>query len=763
MRPGDSNRNSSLGTGSWRGSYNTPSQSTDNTVGDLGVSGTDQLLLSATFSNVPSMSESLAMSDGVASSQQDVTVSRIPQVASRLVHMRSNGNMLGFRHGLLSASCSQNNVSEQGSTTQETYCAALTLGDLDTDTSIPDICVDHVEDMALRNEAADVEAGSDAAKYETLTSRTLRALKSMKRKRSLYSASAISDNVQPGKMTGSKTKGAVNQDDAGSEGETNSQQGSQLDLHSFADSGGNADIITTSVADGNAIASLPARDMVQQGKSATAVLRKYKPNEDVDMMETGSTADNEVVDTGKVSQETRSSSINGHSARSLPFDETSTYVTQTTTGITPSQSQCTPMFDESTQEPVAEMLMPKITETWALQTPAVTKHDDIPDSAPISNAGRHTGQHNNAVVPGYLKMENNMDADSARNEIVFRFRETVAVDRNSPIHQTVHSTAASVTPVSDVGNDEIIDAAFTTNIRSSTTEGDEGFHNTADLSVTEETNSMNPNSRTDKSPTKTTATLISRDEDKGSGSPRQNSPATSDIVDARTSPQSKRAKTGKENANSPEKGPRATKKPAKPKKAKRPLLISYTGKRQGDIEQRLRKAVIYYEKGQLFFDYLDNPQEERLTHLIAPLEIQRPTLKVLYAICHGAFILTPNYLEEAEKNEKWPSEVGFEHPRWPLRASRMRPLDLMRTIRAFAPQNGNKLSLEDITSLITLCGGKMVNSAAAATHCIIPEGTEPSQIIDGELPEDTTVVTENWVVNVIERLTLLPSDLRSTQ
>ncbi|GIX64361.1 BRCA1 C Terminus (BRCT) domain containing protein, putative [Babesia caballi] len=208
-------------------------------------------------------------------------------------------------------------------------------------------------------------------------------------------------------------------------------------------------------------------------------------------------------------------------------------------------------------------------------------------------------------------------------------------------------------------------------------------------------------------------------------------------------------------ANSPSKGKRSGKKDTP--------LISYTGKRKDDIEQRLMKAAIYYEKGSQFFDYIDDPREEDLTHLVAPFDVQKPTLKVLYAICQGAFILTPDYLEEAERTEKWPSEVGFEHPRWPMRATRPRPVTLMRNMKLYPVAEGKKLNMLDLTKLVALCGGAVVNTAEEATHYVVPEDADLASLGVKTVPPNVTVVTENWVVRVIERMVLLPSDLPKTQ
>ncbi|GBE61502.1 BRCA1 C Terminus (BRCT) domain containing protein, putative [Babesia ovata] len=760
MRPGECNRISPLGTGSLRSSYNTPSQSTENTMGTLGISGTDQLLLSATFSNVPSMGESQVMDDGLATSQQTLNASLITQAANRLTHIRSQGNVPGVNRAL-TESGSENNASEQGPTSQESYSGALTLRDLDTDASLPDICANDAGETALGNETADVDEGSGATELESTTSRTLRGIKMMKRTVSTSSVSSASDGLGPTRRSGLRTKGAVRKADTESGSKTNIQGESKLGLQSVADPISNAYGNAAPVAFGSVAAALSPRDKVQQGKAATAAAYKDEATKGVEISNLGLAVNNKVIDTGHALKENTTPVRGRLKTRPLPVDESSVSATQTTADITPSQSQRTPISEESTQGSAAERSKPRTLKTEAAKKPATAKHDS-PVNAPKSNAEKFTSSRDEAVVPKVLKTENFTNADPETKKRLIQFHEGEDASYKQSAHQIQHSAAENGKTTDNMGDNIQITGMSPSNVGyGTTTKKDEGLSNIGDLPVTDRKSSTNVSPRTAKSAAKTIARGISSKDVKRKAAPAQNLPAATEMMETRTSPTQKRAKIGKENAKLTDKDSSTAKKSVKTKKAKETLLISYTGKRQDDIEQRLRKAVIYYENGPFVFDYLDSPKEESLTHLIAPLEIQRPTLKVLYAICQGAFILTPEYLEEAEKNEKWPSEIGFEHPKWPLRATRMRPLDLMHDLRIFAPKNGKKLGLEDITGLITLCGGQMVKSAAEATHCLIPEGTNPSQIIAEKIPKDVTVVTENWLINVIERMMLLPSDLRN--
>ncbi|KAK1938467.1 hypothetical protein X943_001509 [Babesia divergens] len=165
------------------------------------------------------------------------------------------------------------------------------------------------------------------------------------------------------------------------------------------------------------------------------------------------------------------------------------------------------------------------------------------------------------------------------------------------------------------------------------------------------------------------------------------------------------------------------------------LLLSYTGKRRDDIVKRLMKAAIYYEKESQYFDYLDEPKDEHITHLIAPSDIERPTLKVLYALCQGAYILTPDYLYKAEKTEKWPNEIAYEHPRWPPRSQRLRPFDLMSGITMKLIGGGKKLSAYDVGRLAIHCGARVVETIDEATHCVVSDGTKPEEIHKENIPK----------------------------
>ncbi|KAK1442813.1 hypothetical protein BgAZ_303310 [Babesia gibsoni] len=190
------------------------------------------------------------------------------------------------------------------------------------------------------------------------------------------------------------------------------------------------------------------------------------------------------------------------------------------------------------------------------------------------------------------------------------------------------------------------------------------------------------------------------------------------------------------------------------------LLMSYTGKRKDDIVERLTKAAIYYDRDHQFFDYLDDPKDEHITHLIAPDNMERPTLKVLYALCQGAYILKTDYLQAAERAEKWPDEVGFEHPRWPIKAKRPQASDVMKAIKINILEKGKKLSAVDVEKLACYCGAKVVDKIKEATHCLIPDGAQPLDIVAKHpIPDGATLVTENWFISVIEGMKMLPSDV----
>ncbi|AFZ80998.1 hypothetical protein BEWA_004060 [Theileria equi strain WA] len=201
------------------------------------------------------------------------------------------------------------------------------------------------------------------------------------------------------------------------------------------------------------------------------------------------------------------------------------------------------------------------------------------------------------------------------------------------------------------------------------------------------------------------------------------------------------------------------------KKEKVPLILSFSGKRSNNIIERCTLASIYYEKGHQYFDFINRPSDEEIvTHLIVPHDTERPTLKILYALCQGSFVLTTDFLIKAEEDEKWPAESDYEHPNWLRKTERIKKGDFLYGYKFYLYERFKKMNHMDVINLIQLCGGKVVNELQKCTHCIIKENPDVKLLNKPSLPQNAVLVTENWLINVLERFDAeLPPDIPQPQ
>lgn len=201
------------------------------------------------------------------------------------------------------------------------------------------------------------------------------------------------------------------------------------------------------------------------------------------------------------------------------------------------------------------------------------------------------------------------------------------------------------------------------------------------------------------------------------------------------------------------------------KKEKVPLILSFSGKRSNNIIERCTLASIYYEKGHQYFDFINRPNDEEIvTHLIVPHDTERPTLKILYALCQGSFVLTTDFLIKAEEDEKWPSEGDYEHPNWLRKGERIKRGDFLYGSKFYLYERFKKMNHMDVINLIQLCGGKVVNELQKCTHCIIKENPDQKLLNKLVVPQNAVLVTENWLINVLEKFDVnLPPDIPQPQ
>lgn len=226
--------------------------------------------------------------------------------------------------------------------------------------------------------------------------------------------------------------------------------------------------------------------------------------------------------------------------------------------------------------------------------------------------------------------------------------------------------------------------------------------------------------------------------------------------------------------------------PVSEKKAK--FIIERTHLSDDD-EEMLQEIVDQSKHTKLASE--DEYSGQRITHLIAPDNATKRTIKVFYAIAHGAYIVNKDWLTTCinnlqsnasePKNEKYPSgEEPFLVKKWleACERSRIAQLSFNKRKRMALVQvretegedeedlkiphrlfHGLKITAEgdvnpkvkDLRKLVQLCGGEWVTGTRSAKFCIVGPNANSKPFKQ----EETVCVTVQWLLDSIEKYELV--------
>ncbi|KAG7397644.1 hypothetical protein PHYBOEH_000403 [Phytophthora boehmeriae] len=139
-----------------------------------------------------------------------------------------------------------------------------------------------------------------------------------------------------------------------------------------------------------------------------------------------------------------------------------------------------------------------------------------------------------------------------------------------------------------------------------------------------------------------------------------------------------------------------------------------------------------------------------VTHLIVGKETRR-TMKVLFAIARGAWIVTEGWAFTSLEQERWLPEEDFELSMFANKYSRLHPesRQIFKGMKLFVGSNADP-SREVLQSLIQVAGGEICNQISVADMCICAD----SSLFRRAQRTGVRVVTSKWVFDSIATMKL---------
>ena len=195
--------------------------------------------------------------------------------------------------------------------------------------------------------------------------------------------------------------------------------------------------------------------------------------------------------------------------------------------------------------------------------------------------------------------------------------------------------------------------------------------------------------------------------------------------------------------------PRKTKKKTiTKKKVARPMLCTSSL----SVEERSLAIDVVQPRNLGKFD-LAVTVTENVTHLI--LGEKKRTLKVLYAIAAGIWILKPDWLMDSVVFEKYQPEEKYEASDWfpgckIARLERKAGRGLFDNKKIYLHRN-TEVPRDDLEAIITAAGGILCKPKDCSV-CV------SDQVVTADIPDGTSCVSSDWILDSLEKGKILGYD-----
>jgi len=149
---------------------------------------------------------------------------------------------------------------------------------------------------------------------------------------------------------------------------------------------------------------------------------------------------------------------------------------------------------------------------------------------------------------------------------------------------------------------------------------------------------------------------------------------------------------------------------------------------------------------------------EDTTHLV--LGEKKRTLKVLYALAHGIWIVSFDWVLGSIRKGRWLDEKKFQVTRWfpgcqRARAARDQDKPKLLLDGHFVFLNGNtKPAQHELEQLVVICGGRLVDRYKDCTLCISSSSATRPKRTSSNRP----IVSEEWFLDSLTLYQRQPFD-----
>eukprot|EP00743_Colponemidia_sp_Colp-15_P004755 GILK01005121.1.p1 GENE.GILK01005121.1~~GILK01005121.1.p1 ORF type:complete len:225 (-),score=33.03 GILK01005121.1:367-1041(-) len=178
-----------------------------------------------------------------------------------------------------------------------------------------------------------------------------------------------------------------------------------------------------------------------------------------------------------------------------------------------------------------------------------------------------------------------------------------------------------------------------------------------------------------------------------------------------------------------------------------------------NCEDTARDCIVNAVKSLKVFR-VEDERTEPVSHLIVGRTTR--TLRVLFALARGSWILHPSWAYASIEAAQWVDEVDHEAQMWPVRSIRLEKGPLLKGKSVFLTGNFTP-DRDSIAELVVAAGGQISMSYKGADLCIAGPKANLPQADDDETQMDTgapnpSIVNVNWLFDSLSRYDLCALD-----
>ncbi|KAL8455399.1 hypothetical protein Emag_000783 [Eimeria magna] len=205
---------------------------------------------------------------------------------------------------------------------------------------------------------------------------------------------------------------------------------------------------------------------------------------------------------------------------------------------------------------------------------------------------------------------------------------------------------------------------------------------------------------------------------------------------------------------------------------KRRALLSTTGFAEGASVQGELGALVRklgpLEGAPLVFERKPEALDQ-ITHLLCSDDLQRPTVKLYFALATGGLLLREDFWKEARSSRSWPDPLLFQRTDFPSLEDRLQSRWLLKglPVSVEGPCTSAALSKQQLQRLVGALGGRLADEASASVRLFEDLETARRRQARGLLEtskgdtsaSSVSLVSAQWLLDCVRTWSFKPFDL----